>query len=39
MSDWIVNFMYYLGLLLIVIPVKLFFDLFAWIGWELFKNN
>lgn len=30
---------YYVLLALVVLPVKLFFDLWSWLGWELFKNN
>lgn len=30
---------YYLLVLLVALPVKLFFDLWSWLGWELFINN
>lgn len=30
---------YYFLLLLVLLPVKLFFDLWAGLGWQLFKNN
>jgi hypothetical protein len=30
---------YYLLLTLVIVPIKLFFDLWALLGWELFKNN
>lgn len=30
---------YYILVTLVVLPVKLFFDLWAWLGWELYKNN
>ncbi|XP_018576483.2 phosphatidylinositol N-acetylglucosaminyltransferase subunit Y [Anoplophora glabripennis] len=30
---------YYFLLSLIVVPVYLFFKLWSWLGWELFKNN
>ncbi|KAF6201735.1 hypothetical protein GE061_004130 [Apolygus lucorum] len=30
---------YYYLLFLVILPVKLFCDLWAWMGWEVFKNN
>lgn len=30
---------YYILLALVFLPVKLFFTLWYWLGWELFKNN
>ncbi|KAK4874935.1 hypothetical protein RN001_014295 [Aquatica leii] len=30
---------YYILLAIVLLPVKLFFGLWAWLGWELFKNN
>lgn len=30
---------YYYLLFLIVVPVKLFFDLWSWFGWSLYINN
>ncbi|XP_068906953.1 phosphatidylinositol N-acetylglucosaminyltransferase subunit Y [Tenebrio molitor] len=30
---------YYSLLALVVIPVYLFFNLWSWLGWELYKNN
>lgn len=36
MMDEIVN---YLLILLVILPVILFFNLWSGIGWELFENN
>jgi hypothetical protein len=30
---------YYIILCILIIPVYYFFQLWAWLGWELFKNN
>ncbi|KAJ3645558.1 hypothetical protein Zmor_023203 [Zophobas morio] len=30
---------YYSLLALVVLPVYLFFNLWSWLGWELYKNN
>ncbi|XP_064213503.1 phosphatidylinositol N-acetylglucosaminyltransferase subunit Y-like [Tribolium castaneum] len=30
---------YYSLLALVVVPVYLFFNLWSWLGWELYKNN
>lgn len=33
------DFEYYFLLVLMIIPVYLFLGLWAWMGWQLFKNN
>jgi len=37
--DMISDVEYYYFLFLVIIPVYLFFSLWAWLGWELFRNN
>ncbi|XP_074037969.1 uncharacterized protein [Leptinotarsa decemlineata] len=33
------DFYYYFLLSLVLLPVYLFFNLWSWLGWELFVNN
>ncbi|CAK9816760.1 hypothetical protein ANTQUA_LOCUS9091 [Anthophora quadrimaculata] len=36
---YIPSYEYYFLLLLIILPVYLFFELWSWLGWQLFINN